>query len=99
MHQCDSRCNTNKHIKTSKYGFPITIFTKQHLVQHQITQRWVKKNQIKCVIFELISQLLLSLYLCNQQSLLLKKSLILPLQKSSYFEHLIIQIQKSFECF
>jgi len=66
MHQCGSRWKTNKHIGTCKYGFPTTIFAEQHVVQHPIMQRWVKKNQIKCVIFELISQLLSSLYLCNQ---------------------------------
>ncbi len=36
----------------------------------------LKKIQINCVIFELISQLLSSLYLCNQQSVILKKTLI-----------------------
>jgi len=95
MHQCGSRCKTNKHIGTCKYRFPTTIFAEQHAVQHPITQRWVKKIQIKCVIFELISWLLSSLYLCNQQSLLLRKTIILSLQNSSYFEHLIIQVQKS----
>jgi len=38
-----------------------------------------KNIQINCVIFELISQLLSSLYLCNQQSLILKETLILSL--------------------
>jgi hypothetical protein len=66
MHQCGSRCKTNKHIGTCKYGFPTTIFAEQHAIQHPITQRWVKKIQIKFVIFELIGQLLSSLYLCNQ---------------------------------
>jgi hypothetical protein len=47
MHQCGSRCKTNKHIETCKYGFPITIFA-EHVAQHPITQRWVKKIQIKC---------------------------------------------------
>ncbi len=58
-----------------------------------------QKIQIKCVIFELISWLLSSLYLCNQESLLLTEPLILSLQNSSYFEHLIIKVQKSFICF
>jgi len=66
MHQCGSRCKINKHIGTWKYRFPITIFVKQHATQRPITQRWVKKIQIKCVIFELINQLLSSLYLYNQ---------------------------------
>jgi hypothetical protein len=48
MHQCGSQCKTNKHIETCKYGFPITIFVEQHAAQHPITQRWVKKIQIKC---------------------------------------------------
>jgi predicted oxidoreductase (fatty acid repression mutant protein) len=48
MHQCGSQCKTNKHIRTCKYGFPTIIFAKQHAVQHPITQRWVKKIQIKC---------------------------------------------------
>ncbi len=95
MHQCGSRCKTNKHIGAWKYGFPITIFVEQHAAQHLITQRWVKNIQIKCVIFELINQLLSSLYLCNQQSLLLRETLILFLQNSPHFEHLIIQVQKS----
>jgi hypothetical protein len=69
------------------------------VAQHLITQRWVKKIQIKCVIFELISWLLSSLYLCNQQYLLLRETLILSLQNYFYFEHLIIQVQKSSECF
>jgi len=90
MHQCGSRCKTNKHIGTCKYIFPTTIFAEQHVAQHPITQRWVKKIQIKCVIFELISRLLSSLYLCNQPSLLLRGTLILSLQKNSYFEHVII---------
>jgi hypothetical protein len=63
------------------------------------SQRWVKKVQIKCVIFELISRLLSSLNLCNQQFLLLRETLILSLQKKSYFEHLIIQVQKSLKQF
>jgi hypothetical protein len=50
MHQCGSQCETNKHIGTCKYGFPTTIFIEQHAAQHRITQRWVKKIQIKCVI-------------------------------------------------
>jgi hypothetical protein len=54
MHQSGSQCKTNKHIGTCKYRFPITIFVEQ-ATQHPITQRWVKKIQIKCVIFELIS--------------------------------------------
>ncbi len=65
MYQCDSQCKTNKHIETCKYGFPTTIFAEQHVAQHPIMQRWVKKIKIKCVIFEifeLISQLLSSLY-------------------------------------
>jgi hypothetical protein len=62
-------------------------------------QRWVKKIQIKCLIFELISWLLSYLYLCNQQYFLLREALILSLQKKSYFEHLIIQVQNSFERF
>jgi hypothetical protein len=99
MHQCGPRFKTNKHIGTCKYGFPTTIFAKQHAAQHPITQRWVKKIQIKCVIFELISWLLSFLYLCNQQSLLLKKILILSLQNSSYFEHLIIQVQNLLNVF
>jgi hypothetical protein len=48
MHQCGSRCKTNKHIGTCKYEFPTTIFVEQHAARHPITQRWVKKNQIKC---------------------------------------------------
>jgi hypothetical protein len=48
MHQCGSQCKTNKHIETCKYGFPITIFAEQHAAQHPITQRWIKKIQIKC---------------------------------------------------
>jgi hypothetical protein len=55
MHQCGSQRKTNKHIGTCKYRFPITIFAKQHVAQHLITKRSVKKIQIKCVIFELIS--------------------------------------------
>ncbi len=66
IHQCGPQCKTNKHIGTCKYGFPTTIFAEQHVPQHPITQRWVQKILIKCVIFELISWLLLSLYLCNQ---------------------------------
>jgi hypothetical protein len=54
MHQSGSQCKTNKHIGTCKYRFPITIFVEQ-ATQHPITQRWVKKIQIKGVIFELIS--------------------------------------------
>ncbi len=99
MHQCGSGCQTNKQIGICKYKFPTTIFAEQHVAQHPIMQRWVKKIQIKCVIFELISQLLSSLYLCNQQSLLLRKTLILSLQNSSYFEHLIIHVKKSFKQF
>jgi len=99
MHQRGSRCKTNKHIGTCKYGFLTTIFVERHVAQHLITQRWVKKIQIKCVIFELINWLLSSLYLCNQQSLLLRKTLILSLQNSSHFEHLIIQVQKNSICF
>ncbi len=99
IHQCGPRCKTSKHIGTCKYEFPITIFAEQHVAQHPITQRWIQKIQIKCVIFQLISQLLLSLYLCNQRYLLLKETLILYLQNSSYFEHLIIQVQKSSMCF
>jgi hypothetical protein len=57
------------------------------------------KNFKSNVIFELINQLLSFLYLCNEQSLLLKETLILSLQNSSYFEHLIIQVQKSSEHF
>jgi hypothetical protein len=64
MHQCGSQSKTNKHIGTCKYGFPTTIFAEQHVGQHPIMQRWVKKNQIK-YIFELISRLLSFLYLCN----------------------------------
>jgi len=79
MHQCGSQCKTNKHIGNGKYKFPTIIFIKQHVAQHPITQRWVKKIQIKCVIFELISRLLSYLYLCNQQSLLLRKTLKLSL--------------------
>jgi hypothetical protein len=86
-HQCGSQCKTNKHIGTCKYGFPSIVFAKQHVAQHPIMQRWVKKIQIKCVIFELTSRLLSSLYLCNQQSLLLRKTLILYLQNYIYFEH------------
>jgi hypothetical protein len=93
--QCGSRCKTNKHIGTCKYGFPTTIFFKRQAVQHPIMQRWVKKNQIKCVIFELIGWLLSFLYLCNQQYLLLIETLILSLQKYIYFEHLTIQVQKT----
>jgi len=48
MHQCGSRCKTNKHTESCKYGFPIIIFAEQHAAQHLITQRWVKKIQIKC---------------------------------------------------
>jgi len=55
MHQCGSQRKTNKHIGTCKYKFPTTIFAKQHAAQHLITKRSVKKIQIKCVIFELIS--------------------------------------------
>jgi hypothetical protein len=88
-----------KHIGTCKYGFLTIIFVEQHASQHLITQMWVKKIQIECVIFELINRLLSSSYLCNQQSLLLRETLILSLQNSFYFEHLIIQVQKSFECF
>jgi hypothetical protein len=99
MHQCGSRCKTNKHIGTCKYGFRTTIFAKQHAAQHPITQRWVKKIQIKCVIFELITQLLSSLYFYNQQSLLLKETLIVSLQKKIYLELLIIQVQKIFGTF
>jgi len=87
IHQCGPRCKTNKHIGTCKYGFPTIIFVEQHVAQHPITQRWVKKIQIKCVIFELISRLLL------------KETPILSLQISSYFEHLIIQVQKIFCAF
>jgi len=47
MHQCGSRCKTNKHIRTCKYKFPIIIFVEQHAAQHPIMQRWVKKIQIK----------------------------------------------------
>jgi len=65
MHQCGSQFKTNKHIGTCKYEFPTTIFVKQHVAQYPITQRWLKKIQIKCVIFELISRLLSSLHLCN----------------------------------
>jgi hypothetical protein len=79
MHQCGSQWRKNKHIGTCKSIFPTTIFAEQHVAQHLIMQRWVKKIQIKCVIFELINQLLSSLYLCNQQSLLLKETLILSL--------------------
>jgi len=92
MHQCGSWCKANKHIGTYKYGFPTIIFVEQHAAQHPITQRWVKKIQIKRVIFELLYRLLSSLYLCNQQYLLFKETLILSLQKNSYFEHLIIQV-------
>jgi hypothetical protein len=99
MHQCGSRCKTNKHIGICNYGFPTITFVEQHATQYLITQRWVKKIQINCVIFELISWLLSSLYLCNQQPLLLRKTLILYLQNYSYFEHLIIQVQKYFDCF
>jgi len=99
MHQYGSQSKTNKHIGTCEYGFPTTIFAKQHVAQHPIMQRWVKKIQIKCVIFELINQLLSSLYFCNQQSLLLREALILYLQKNSYFEHLIIQVENYFEHF
>jgi len=87
IYQCGPRCKTNKHIETCKYGFPTTIFVEQHTVQHPITQRWVKKIQIKSVIFELVSWLLL------------KETPILSLQISSYFEHLIIQVQKIFCAF
>jgi hypothetical protein len=66
MHQCGSQCKTKKPIGTCKYRFPTIISSKQHVVQHPIMQRWVKTIQIKCVIFELISQLLSFLYLCNQ---------------------------------
>jgi len=48
MHLCGSQCKTNKHIRTCKYRFRITIFVEQHAAQHPITQRWVKKIQIKC---------------------------------------------------
>jgi len=51
IHQCGPRCKTNKHIGTCKYGFLPTIFVEQHVTQHPITQRWVNKIQIKCVIF------------------------------------------------
>jgi hypothetical protein len=51
------------------------------------------------VIFQLITWLLSSLYLCDQYSLLLIETLILSLQNCSYFEHLIIQVQKSFKHF
>jgi len=37
MHQYGSRCKTNKHIGTCKYGFPTIIFAKQRVVQHPIT--------------------------------------------------------------
>jgi hypothetical protein len=37
-----------KHIETSKYGFPTTIFAKQHAAQHLITQRWVKNSNQLC---------------------------------------------------
>ncbi len=66
MYQRGSRCKTNKHIGNCKHKFLNTIIAEQHAAQHPITQRWVKKIQIKCVIFELISGLLSSLYLCNQ---------------------------------
>ncbi len=87
IHQCGPRCKTNKHIGTCKYRFPTTIFVEQHAAQHPITQRWVKKIQIKCVIFELINWLLL------------KETPIFSLQISFYFEHLIIQVQKIFCAF
>jgi hypothetical protein len=48
MHQCDSWCKTYQHIGTCKYEFPTIIFAKQHVAQHPIMQRWVKKNQVKC---------------------------------------------------
>ncbi len=48
MHQCGSWCKTNKHIGTCKYEFPTTIFVEQHVAQHPIMQKWVKKIQIKC---------------------------------------------------
>jgi hypothetical protein len=51
------------------------------------------------VIYELISELLSFLYLCTQQALLLRKTLILFFQLFIYFEDLFIQVQKSFECF
>jgi hypothetical protein len=37
MHQCGSRCKTNKHIGTCKYGCPTIIFAEQHAAQHPIT--------------------------------------------------------------
>jgi hypothetical protein len=95
MHQCGSRRKINKHIGTCKYGFPNTLFVKQHAAKHPITQRWVKEIQINYAIFELISRILSYLYLCNQQSLLLRETLILFLQKNSYFEHLIFKDKKS----
>jgi hypothetical protein len=56
----------------------------------------LKKIQINCVIFKFkFSWLLSSLYLCNQQSLIWRETLILALQNCTYFEHLIVQIQKS----
>jgi hypothetical protein len=61
MHQCGPRHKTNKHIGTYKYGFSTIVFAKQHATQHPITQGGLKKIQINCVIFELISQLLSSL--------------------------------------
>ncbi len=49
MHQCSSQ--TNKHIGTCKYKFPTTIFAKQHVAQHPIMQRWVKKKSNKVCDF------------------------------------------------
>jgi hypothetical protein len=51
------------------------------------------------VIYELISELLSFLYFCNQQALLLRKTLILVFQLFIYFEDLFIQVKKKFECF
>jgi hypothetical protein len=99
MPQCGSRCKINKHIGTCKYGFPNTIFVEQHVAEHLITQRWVKKVQINYMIFALISQILSYLYLCNQQFFMLRETLVLFLQNCSYFEHLFFKIKNLLNIF
>jgi hypothetical protein len=69
MHQCGSRCKINKHI--GNMDFSLLYLSNNMRLDIQSHEGGSKKFK-SSVIFELISSLLSFLYLCNQQSLLLK---------------------------
>ncbi len=68
--QFHSWCKTNKHIKICEYEFPIIIFVKQHVAQHPITQKWVKKTSSRLCDFWIQNWLIIIIFIFVQSTII-----------------------------